>query len=200
MVVKKTKQYKNSKNSKNSNKRYKKKYSRKQKQSTLQNGGEQLVIEVSYSGYGVIKNEDNLTGKTNIYSHKPNVNIKMQNANSNKNKTYLVIMTDPDAPNGHNNMYSNKNNTYIHWIYLQSLPDSNVNTTLIEYTGPTPPRGTHRYIFSVYDVTGKQKQTITELQVITNDNRLDTNKILDKFIKQNNMQPLDTIMYTVTAN
>ena len=58
-----------------------------------------------------------------------------------ENKLYTLIMHDPDAPAGN----------HLHWILVNiSLSDeTNLGETLLEYKGPSPPKGsgTHRYIF-----------------------------------------------------
>lgn len=68
-------------------------------------------------------------------------------------KSLVLIMDDPDAPNGN----------WDHWIVFNMMP----STELIEegenvgkggknswgrddYGGPCPPSGTHRYIFKLY--------------------------------------------------
>jgi hypothetical protein len=47
---------------------------------------------------------------------------------------HFLIMWDPDAPAG----------TYLHWI-------QDANGPIISYKGPTPPSGTHRYIFRLVE-------------------------------------------------
>ena len=71
-------------------------------------------------------------------------------------KSYVLIMDDPDAPNG----------TWVHWV-LFNLP-ANLNQLALAaelpdgaisgknswdqtgYGGPCPPNGTHRYFFKLY--------------------------------------------------
>ncbi len=75
-------------------------------------------------------------------------------------ESFAIIMDDPDAPGG----------TFIHWVIFNipvnvtSLPEDVVTHASLEngalqgkndarsigYTGPCPPRATHRYRFHVY--------------------------------------------------
>jgi Raf kinase inhibitor-like YbhB/YbcL family protein len=72
-------------------------------------------------------------------------------------ETVALIMDDPDAPNG----------TWVHWV-LWNIPIINSGLSIdegvepadavygtndfdkLEYGGPCPPFGTHRYFFKVY--------------------------------------------------
>lgn len=69
-------------------------------------------------------------------------------------KTLSIIMDDPDAPMG----------TFTHWI-VWNIPSHKVQFTrgekldfvqgrtsfgTMEYGGPCPPSGTHRYFFKIY--------------------------------------------------
>jgi Raf kinase inhibitor-like YbhB/YbcL family protein len=75
-------------------------------------------------------------------------------------KSIALIVDDPDAPGG----------TFVHWVLydlpaeVQDLPEDlppdkafpvggkqGINSTSrLGYTGPCPPRGTHRYFFRLY--------------------------------------------------
>ena len=67
-------------------------------------------------------------------------------------KTLALIMDDPDAPMG----------TWVHWVVFNipiddrieedSVPGTpGMNTAKkLEYHGPCPPSGTHRYFFKIY--------------------------------------------------
>lgn len=72
-------------------------------------------------------------------------------------KSFALIMNDPDAPNG----------DWVHWVLYQiplstnSLPENfqplyssifrgKNSWNKLQYGGPCPPSGTHRYIFTVY--------------------------------------------------
>ncbi len=56
---------------------------------------------------------------------------------------YTVLMSDPDAPA----------KSWVHWLITNipgSLNDIHEGQTIVPYAGPSPPSGTHRYIFTLY--------------------------------------------------
>lgn len=63
-------------------------------------------------------------------------------------KVYTVLMWDPDAPEA----------SWIH-LFVINTPSANLSKgqTLLSYTPPSPPSGTHRYFVTVYE----QLQKIT---------------------------------------
>jgi phosphatidylethanolamine-binding protein (PEBP) family uncharacterized protein len=65
------------------------------------------------------------------------------------NNLYTLIMHDPDAPAGN----------HLHWVVI-NIPGNDINkgTTLLEYTGPAPPKGsgTHKYIFLLIEQREKK--------------------------------------------
>ena len=79
--------------------------------------------------------------------------------------TYLIIMTDNDAPKGLDNPKSN--HTFIHWIYTQK---ANIINTYMNYIPPTPPLGIHKYYFSLYNITKNYNLIIQKIKTITNSN------------------------------
>ncbi len=72
-------------------------------------------------------------------------------------KTLVLIVDDPDAPNG----------TFVHWVVYNiprfnviaenSIPGNEGKNGYGEtgYTGPCPPSGIHRYYFKCYALTDK---------------------------------------------
>lgn len=56
---------------------------------------------------------------------------------------YTLLMSDPDAPA----------KSWLHWL-LTNIPgegnDVGQGQTVMNYSGPNPPSGTHRYIFTLY--------------------------------------------------
>ena len=111
----------------------------------------------------VISDNINLTNKN--YQKQPDVIIN----NADKNKIYLITMTDPDAPNGEGN---SNNFVYTHWVYTQSKEN---NMVYVPYLSPSPPKGTHRYQFNLYDITNK----ISNKNNNNNNNASKRNKITE---------------------
>jgi phosphatidylethanolamine-binding protein (PEBP) family uncharacterized protein len=81
-------------------------------------------------------------------------------------------MWDPDVP-------SAAQLGFVHWVAsnIQSLLDIE-NNQVLNYIGPAPPSGTHRYFFGLFKQTG----TI----ILQQQERL--NFSIDSFIKENNLK------------
>ncbi len=75
----------------------------------------------------------------------------------NEAKSLVLIMEDPDAPSGN----------WVHWIAYnisvksrlvegENLPSEGTNSWGgVGYRGPCPPKGIHRYIFTLYAIDKK---------------------------------------------
>ena len=118
------------------------------------NGGSIAVKESMVINYPDIvidygANVIDITGKN--YNDAPNVIIN----NSDPNKIYMISMIDIDVPNGNEEEYKNSNKVFIHWVYIQTLDNKQF---LIPYYPPSPPHGTHRYQFHLYDITNKKDE------------------------------------------
>jgi phosphatidylethanolamine-binding protein (PEBP) family uncharacterized protein len=62
-------------------------------------------------------------------------------------KLYTVLMSDPDAPA----------KSWLHWLITNIPGESNdilQGETVMEYAGPNPPSGIHRYVFTLYEQPG----------------------------------------------
>lgn len=60
---------------------------------------------------------------------------------------YTLVMSDPDAPA----------KSWLHWLITNIPGESNDITqgqTIMTYSGPNPPSGIHRYIFTLYQQPG----------------------------------------------
>ncbi len=90
-------------------------------------------------------------------------------------RTLALVVDDPDAPMG----------TWVHWVVYNispamsrikedSIPGIQVmnNFGRIEYGGPCPPSGTHRYFFKVYALD-------TELSLKENSRKKDLEKAME---------------------
>ena len=135
--------------------------------------GESLTI--SYNGKSIV-NGSNITGIID-YNKAPTITIN----SAVDNKIYLITMTDPDAPNGIENKLGNF--TFTHWVFTQI--NGKINETFLSYSPPSPPKGTHRYIFKLYDVS----MIDTNKLKVNNNNNADYYKItLKPFLdKKNNI-------------
>ena len=146
------------KKTKKVSKKVSKKISKKvHRRSRIQIGGSSESLSISYNGQSIV-NGSNITGIID-YSKAPQITIN----NSDMNKTYLITMTDPDAPNGIENNIGNF--TYTHWVFTQI--NGKINETFLSYVPPSPSKGTHRYIFKLYDVSSIDTK---KLKVNTNNN------------------------------
>ena len=141
----------------------------------IQTGGkanieeEKIIINVMYEQIGkladtkkmsvlsedtnyIIENAD-LTPYKEYIATAPQIDLIISNPII--NKTYLIIMYDPDAPNGKDNKNSS-NYIYIHWMftrkYTQTAQTAPTDTIILPYTTPSPPSGMHRYEFHIYDM------------------------------------------------
>jgi phosphatidylethanolamine-binding protein (PEBP) family uncharacterized protein len=61
---------------------------------------------------------------------------------------YTLIMYDPDA------------NNYLHWL-VTNLNEANLGDVKVPYQGPTPPSGTHTYVF----VLARQQNSLTNVKI-----------------------------------
>ena len=77
----------------------------------------------------------------------PNINI-INSIGTEKGKTYLITMTDPDAPNGQG---ASGNQTWTH--YVATMQNSTLKKILVPYQQPSPPHGIHRYEIKAYDAS-----------------------------------------------
>ena len=193
-ILRKKKTKKDNKNvSKNGNKKiHIKSRIQNSKQSRIQNGGDRESLTISY-------NENSIGNDTNItdfvdYRKAPKITIN----NSDMNKTYLITMTDPDAPNGEDR--KSKNFTFTHWIF--TMINGQINDIFVSYYPPSPPKGSgiHRYQFNLYDIS-----TIDTDGLKVNNNNADYYKTtLQPFLDKNNNKniailPITSFQYKVKA-
>lgn len=171
----------------------------RQTRQNRQYGGKTLIdISINYPDIGLdITNGSDLTEahKAGKLVNAPTVNLK----GTVDNQKYLVIMYDPDAPNGEG---QNGNHHHVHWIFIQNCSNGNNgnNTgisgrkTILEYHQPSPPRGTHRYIFNVYDANGI---TVSDINSLTESGK--TNTYNDAIMKKITKIERNSMMYKVSA-
>jgi phosphatidylethanolamine-binding protein (PEBP) family uncharacterized protein len=122
------------------------------------------IFSITY-GSMKIKHLQEFTTNTQLLQ-KPivTINLNSQNLVKQPSQEYVVIMTDPDAPNGENN---SGNHVYTHWIFIYSSNEIKTNNTnintILEYAPPKPPYGKHRYQFNVYAM---DQNAITDIRNI----------------------------------
>lgn len=154
------------------------------------------TLTISYPKYGILKHKDDLTNNL-IYNTEPTVKFN----NALQNHIYLITLTDPDAPNGFeiNNTISGPNHTYTHWVYTYSNTNSSITnqvSTIVPYTPPRPPKGTHRYVFKIYDLPADMVSSLKmDMNIDTN-----SNYYVNKLKKLRKYQKKFILYYTVKSS
>lgn len=87
-------------------------------------------------------------------------------------KLYTLIMWDPDVP-------QQIQPGFVHWIVTNIQSPKNIGSNvLLSYKGPSPPSGTHRYYFGLFEQTSGPLSTVlppnTKFSIaqFTKDNKL----------------------------
>ena len=103
-------------------------------------------IKITY-GTTVLQPNQDLTGKELLYNKIPMIRF-----NPHKEKTYLITMTDKDAPNGPNGVGSKTKQIWTHYVIFMN--NNSVLEEVYPYHPPTPPpnSGVHHYIFNAYEI------------------------------------------------
>jgi phosphatidylethanolamine-binding protein (PEBP) family uncharacterized protein len=132
-------------------------------------------IKVTY-GTTVLQPNQDLTGKEILYNKKPMIKF-----NPHKEKTYLITMTDPDAPNG-----IQAKQIWTHYVVLMN--NNSVLEEVYPYQPPTPPpnSGVHHYIFNAYEInkdTNVMGPNIANADAKTMDGSVYYKQILEPIIK-----------------
>uniref|UniRef100_A0A6C0F0G9 Phosphatidylethanolamine-binding protein n=1 Tax=viral metagenome TaxID=1070528 RepID=A0A6C0F0G9_9ZZZZ len=180
------------------------KYKSVSRKTKKQKGGSQTLITpeptltISYPKYGILKHKDDLTNNI-IYNKEPTVIFN----NALQNHTYLVTLTDPDAPNGFeiDKSITAPNHTYTHWVYTYTYSNTNSSitnqvSTIVPYTPPRPPKGTHRYVFKIYDLPPDMVSSLKmDMNIDTN-----SNYYVNKLKKLRKYQTKFIFYYTVKSN
>ena len=142
------------KTNRNTNKsicKYKKSKKYKQNKNTKQRGSglptnqpnqPNQIFSITYGSMKIKHLQEFATNTQLLQKPIVTINLNSQNLVKQPNQEYVVIMTDPDAPNGENN---SGNHVYTHWIFIYPTIES-----ILEYAPPKPPYGKHRYQFNVY--------------------------------------------------
>ena len=147
-------------------------------------------INVSYdNGKIQVVNGQDLTNEWNNEQLKAQPDINIPNAIS--VKTYLITMTDPDAPNGQG---ASGNHIWTH--YVITMKNGNIEKVIVPYQQPSPPHGIHRYEIKVYDAS-----MITQLPPIIkgNGDNERSNYYTSHLEVLSNITPIGKVMYKVMA-
>ena len=178
------------------------KYKSVSRRTKKQKGGSQTLttpeptLTISYPKYGILKHKDDLTNNL-IYNTEPSVKFN----NALQNHTYLITLTDPDAPNGFeiNKSTTSPNHTYTHWVYTYSNTNPSITnqvSTIVPYTPPRPPKGTHRYVFKIYDLPSNMVSSLKmDMNIDTN-----SNYYVNKLKKLRKYQTKFILYYTVKSS
>jgi phosphatidylethanolamine-binding protein (PEBP) family uncharacterized protein len=161
-----------------------KKGRRSSRRSSRRSGGAITQLIVKY-GNTLIKDGADLTGQPQVYNNLPLITIQPADT-----KTYLVTLTDPDAPK-ENNVGKQ---TWTHYVALIQ-PDGTVLQEYYKYQPPSPPAnsGTHRYIFNVYP--GEEMAELHNAKKLSG--AIYYKQVLEPII--NNKKLLNTLGYKVNS-
>ncbi|MCD7453302.1 hypothetical protein HAX54_020467 [Datura stramonium] len=86
--------------------------------------------------------------KPDAAAQKPRVHIQ---GSRDSNNLYTLVMADPDAPSPSEPTFRE----WLHWI-VTDIPeggDASEGREVVEYMGPKPPAGKHRYVFTLFRQT-----------------------------------------------
>ena len=71
-----------------------------------------------------------------------------------RDKLSTLIMIDPDAPDRKSKKESGEMGPYLHWFLTDCEKTAKSGKVQMEYMGPAPPKGKHRYIFVEFEQIG----------------------------------------------
>lgn len=98
-------------------------------------------------------------------------------------KLYTLVMWDPDVP-------PISQPGFVHWIVTNLQSQNNIhNNQLLEYKGPNPPSGTHRYYFGLFEQQGHILVQQPERP----------NFDINIFVKENNLKKISEAFMKVSA-
>ena len=177
--------------------------SRNNKTKKKQTGGKTDFIQISYPSIS----PNQITNGADLTLYKEQLTNPSVEILSSVDMKYLVIMHDPDAPYGMNSPDKSKNNEFLHWIYTQenskSMTGKEIKNVILPYTPPTPPYGTHHYIFDVYDynsiLENKDNNIISRITEIGKNGNRSNNTQLIKDLEKYKIPGL-TFYYKVSAS
>ena len=103
--------------------------------------------------------------------------------NTNTTKLYTLVMWDPDVP-------PQGQSGFVHWIAINlKSPNDISNNQLLDYKGPSPPSGTHRYYFGIFEQIGTISPKQSERAKFS----------IEQFVKENNLRKVAEVFMKVSA-
>lgn len=103
--------------------------------------------------------------------------------NTNATKLYTLVMWDPDVP-------ESAQPGFVHWIAINLKSQNNIQQNqLLDYKGPSPPSGTHRYFFGLFKQVGVIQPQQPERSQFS----------IEEFVKENNLKKIAEVFMKVSA-
>ncbi len=106
-------------------------------------------------------------------------NIEFQNTG----KLYTLVMWDPDVP-------PQIQPGFVHWLVTNLQNQNDIqNNQVLEYKGPAPPSGIHRYYFGLFEQQGHINPQQPDRQKFS----------IDQFVRENNLKKVSDVFMKVAA-
>ncbi|KAI5068446.1 hypothetical protein GOP47_0016791 [Adiantum capillus-veneris] len=155
-------------------------------------GSELVDLRVLYKELEVVNGLALRKAQTQI---KPHVELHGPSAGS-AHDFYTLLMVDPDAPSPTKPSFRN----FLHWLVV-NIPGSvapsqevwQLGQEGVEYMGPAPPEGEHRYVFLLF----KQSSGDLKLEGLNKENRKSFD--VEAFAKAHKLGPAIGGLYYVTT-
>lgn len=195
--------YKKSKSKlyKKSLQKYKSKLKTLKKRTHIQTGGKTVNnLVIKYDDTVLFDGANGMLLERQKTVNEPQINVNLSG------KT-LLIMYDKNAPNGEENTLKNNKN-YMHMvkIYTNGKINENdmINDVKLTYNPPSPPKGTHNYIFKLYSFVNSKGNSVNSVNsnLIPKGNAGFTyfetvNNIIQNLLMLKKLQLISTISFKV---
>ncbi|XP_067664571.1 uncharacterized protein [Haliotis asinina] len=109
-------------------------------------------LDISYSGHQITCNTVQQIGDV---TQVPRINFQQ----GREGESYILVFVDPDAPYPCAN---SDGSSFLHYaaVVTQGNGELQPSQVLVNYHGPHPPRGTHRYQFYVFPWASNQRPVL----------------------------------------
>jgi phosphatidylethanolamine-binding protein (PEBP) family uncharacterized protein len=177
--------------------KYKSKRKGVKRETRIQTGGKTVSnLVITYGNIVLIDDINGILLTQTETVNEPKININLSG------KT-LLIMFDENAPNGEENKTGiNKNYMHMVKIYTSGKISDNdsVNDIKLAYNPPTPPKGTHNYIFKLYSVVNGVNGVNGIPKGGAGTEYFNTvNNIIQNLLNKNQLQLVSTISFKVNG-